>query len=111
MPAFFLGSVADDGRFHGVLHRFNRGPYSRRYCHSLTMPVLIGLGVLSSVYWNVTEAQGEGDLRFLLRFGTVLSDRGVATYSLAIPKRPLHDWIPSPMGRLLVCARKGARVI
>ena len=28
------------------------------------MPVLIGLGVLSLVYWNVTEAQGEGDLRY-----------------------------------------------
>ncbi len=48
--AFFNALIAD--RIHGGIAIL------------WTMPVLIGLGVLSLVYWNVTEAQGEGDLRY-----------------------------------------------
>ena len=48
--AFFTALIAD--RIHGGIAIL------------WTMPVLIGLGVLSLVYWNVTEAQGEGDLRY-----------------------------------------------
>lgn len=48
--AFFAAFIAD--RIH------------RDIAIRWTMPVLIALGVLSLIYWDVTEAQGEGDLRY-----------------------------------------------
>ena len=59
--AFFTALIAD---------RIHRG-----IATLWTMPVLIGLGVLSLVYWNVTEAQGEGDLRYygLVQFYPILA--------------------------------------
>ena len=59
--AFFTALIAD---------RIHRGTATL-----WTMPVLIGLGVLSLVYWNVTEAQGEGDLRYygLVQFYPILA--------------------------------------